>query len=374
MSTIGYTVLPMTPEDVKSTHGEIKPAASRSRSTSAGSGLSSTPGSSSSSDPKVSPTERTTQPSTPPGLECCIQRQLFPSEPPGLNIECPPGLEAPLGFVAATGTTGRGGVSSSANAGRGVPPPPPLLPPPMMLGGATGQALPLPLAPLLPIQVPPPFMQPVPGWPGPFCTPLLPPPPIVPVAAERLRSAGQPLQSTPGVLAAANCLPPSLPPAMPPLLADSLQLQSTSPPPPLMPALQAEIPLIPEEPAMLPPPSEAPVLPKEVGLTAMRPPPTAAPSASAQNEIEPPPPAHAPSLRLVDMLPTPELGSASLPTIGSAGHAVGDCRPCAFFHTKGCNNGVDCAYCHLCKAGEKKRRMKEHRHLTRSGHANSPSQ
>lgn len=366
MSTPGYAVLPMTPEYVKSTNSEIKPAASRSRSTSAGSGSSSTPGSSSRSEPKAGKTERAAQPLPPPGLKCCVQRQLFLSEPPGLDIECPPGLEGLGGFVAVTGTTGRGGASSGVSAGRGAPPPPPILPPPMMLGGAAGQPLPLPLAPLLPMQVPLPFIQPMPGWAAPYCSPMLQPPPIVPAATQRLRPTGQPLQSPPGMLATAGCLPPSLPPAMPPLLADSL-LESTSPPPPLMPALQAEIPLIPAEPAMLPPPSEAPVLPKEVELASVLPPPTAAPLATT----EPPPPAHAPSLRLVDMLPTPELGSALLPTIGSAGHAIGDCRPCAFFYTKGCNNGMDCAYCHLCKAGEKKRRMKEHRHLTRSGRADS---
>jgi hypothetical protein len=79
----------------------------------------------------------------------------------------------------------------------------------------------------------------------------------------------------------------------------------------------------------------------------------------------------APILRLADALVEPELGSEELPTIGSAGHRIGDCRPCAFFHTKGCSNGTECSFCHLCPAGEKKRRQREkgtvHRELKRFG-------
>mmetsp|Transcript_46306 Transcript_46306/g.104972 ORF Transcript_46306/g.104972 Transcript_46306/m.104972 type:complete len:273 (-) Transcript_46306:187-1005(-) len=37
-------------------------------------------------------------------------------------------------------------------------------------------------------------------------------------------------------------------------------------------------------------------------------------------------------------------------------HKTGDCRPCAFHHTKGCSNGDNCVYCHLCPPGELKRR------------------
>jgi len=54
----------------------------------------------------------------------------------------------------------------------------------------------------------------------------------------------------------------------------------------------------------------------------------------------------------------PKLGSRELPTVGSAGHHVGGCKPCAFAHTKGCENGVNCNFCHLCEPGEKKRRQK----------------
>jgi len=55
----------------------------------------------------------------------------------------------------------------------------------------------------------------------------------------------------------------------------------------------------------------------------------------------------------------PELGSPEMPTVGSALHADGRCRPCAFAHIKGCGSGVECKFCHLCEPGEKKRRRKE---------------
>mmetsp|Transcript_40557 Transcript_40557/g.84903 ORF Transcript_40557/g.84903 Transcript_40557/m.84903 type:complete len:266 (+) Transcript_40557:89-886(+) len=52
---------------------------------------------------------------------------------------------------------------------------------------------------------------------------------------------------------------------------------------------------------------------------------------------------------------------ASLPSVGSFGHDLGNCKPCAFFHAKGCSSGYDCHFCHICDAGEKKRRQKEKR-------------
>jgi len=54
----------------------------------------------------------------------------------------------------------------------------------------------------------------------------------------------------------------------------------------------------------------------------------------------------------------PALGSPECPTVGSQGHVYGSCKPCAFLYTKGCGNGVSCDFCHLCDAGEKKRRAK----------------
>jgi len=55
----------------------------------------------------------------------------------------------------------------------------------------------------------------------------------------------------------------------------------------------------------------------------------------------------------------PAPGSPELPSVGSAGHAVGRCKPCAFFHTSGCANDLTCKFCHLCEPGEKKRRRRE---------------
>merc|ERR1712232_279932 len=53
------------------------------------------------------------------------------------------------------------------------------------------------------------------------------------------------------------------------------------------------------------------------------------------------------------------LGTPEVPTVGSIDHFTGDCKPCAFFHKQGCGNGVQCAFCHLCGPGEKRRRQKE---------------
>merc|ERR1719235_49387 len=37
-----------------------------------------------------------------------------------------------------------------------------------------------------------------------------------------------------------------------------------------------------------------------------------------------------------------------------------DCKPCAWYHhARGCQRGADCEFCHLCPAGEIKRRKKE---------------
>lgn len=47
----------------------------------------------------------------------------------------------------------------------------------------------------------------------------------------------------------------------------------------------------------------------------------------------------------------------ALPSLGSKDHHLGSCRPCVFVHKEGgCANGASCAHCHLCDAGEKKRR------------------
>jgi len=64
--------------------------------------------------------------------------------------------------------------------------------------------------------------------------------------------------------------------------------------------------------------------------------------------VQPPPP------------PTrPALGTPELPSLGSASHGSGDCKPCAFLYSKGCNSGLVCQFCHLCGPDERKLRRKE---------------
>eukprot|EP00933_Yihiella_yeosuensis_P040316 TRINITY_DN34596_c0_g1_i1.p1 TRINITY_DN34596_c0_g1~~TRINITY_DN34596_c0_g1_i1.p1 ORF type:complete len:302 (+),score=53.94 TRINITY_DN34596_c0_g1_i1:139-1044(+) len=63
-----------------------------------------------------------------------------------------------------------------------------------------------------------------------------------------------------------------------------------------------------------------------------------------------------------------------LPSVGSAGHADGSCKPCAFLHSKGCSSGRSCEFCHLCDAGEKKRRQKDKRAFFSSTRAREMTQ
>merc|ERR1712072_1310326 len=72
----------------------------------------------------------------------------------------------------------------------------------------------------------------------------------------------------------------------------------------------------------------------------------------------PPPPVAPPVLRLAEAIAPPELGSKDLPSIGSLLHHKGECKPCTFFHTRGCENKEDCKFCHLCGPGGKKKRLK----------------
>merc|ERR1719401_475885 len=101
-------------------------------------------------------------------------------------------------------------------------------------------------------------------------------------------------------------------------------------------------------------------------LPAVPPPPVTLPPFMQEIQALPPPPvtsAHmdveAHVVSLADALPEPDLGSVELPTLGSRGHRLGNCKPCAFLHTKGCKNSEECPFCHLCERGEKKRRQKE---------------
>jgi len=101
------------------------------------------------------------------------------------------------------------------------------------------------------------------------------------------------------------------------------------------------------------------------------PPPPATPALGLLDAEEPAPPnwaaAIAPVLRLSEALPEPELGTPECPTKGSVAHRYNNCKPCAFLHTKGCTNGIECQFCHICEPGEKKKRQREKRQIQRSG-------
>jgi len=58
--------------------------------------------------------------------------------------------------------------------------------------------------------------------------------------------------------------------------------------------------------------------------------------------------------------------AGDLNSAGSRLHDSGRCKPCAFFHTKGCNSGSQCEFCHRCPAHEKQRRKRLRRQLCRS--------
>jgi len=51
---------------------------------------------------------------------------------------------------------------------------------------------------------------------------------------------------------------------------------------------------------------------------------------------------------------------------GARLHDSGRCKPCAFFHTKGCKSGVECIFCHRCPPHEKQRRKRMRRQLVQA--------
>jgi len=64
-------------------------------------------------------------------------------------------------------------------------------------------------------------------------------------------------------------------------------------------------------------------------------------------------------LELATLVTEPIVGSIEAPTFGSLRHSSGNCKPCAFFwKSTGCGNGINCPFCHLCDAGERKLRQK----------------
>jgi len=53
--------------------------------------------------------------------------------------------------------------------------------------------------------------------------------------------------------------------------------------------------------------------------------------------------------------------SLGLWSAGSAQHSLGTCKPCVFLwkDANGCQNGMNCSFCHMCPPGEVKQRKKQ---------------
>lgn len=252
------------------------------------------------------------------------------------------------------------------HATAGVPPPPPPLKPPIF-GMSFTSAMPCPpsataalgLKTLVP---PPPPKPPVLAVETQLPSDV-PPPPEVPALGQKAQRppVGPPRQQPPvfGVNLAST-LP--CPPPQSPTLGSKKPL--LPPPPPQPPVLGADA----QWPSAMPPPPQLPAMGQEAHRAPVPAPPLKPPTFAAQMQPSHetvPPPAQAPILRLADAFPEPVQGQVGVPTVGSADHHRGTCRPCAFVYTKGCGNGAQCTFCHLCKPGEKKRRMKEKREIFR---------
>lgn len=50
---------------------------------------------------------------------------------------------------------------------------------------------------------------------------------------------------------------------------------------------------------------------------------------------------------------------------GSRGHRSKQCKPCAFYHSQGCQSGFSCSFCHLCPPREVQRRKRLRRRVAR---------
>lgn len=59
--------------------------------------------------------------------------------------------------------------------------------------------------------------------------------------------------------------------------------------------------------------------------------------------------------------PEEMVASGDLPSIGSSGHATGECKRCAFFPKGRCLNGADCTHCHF-PHDERRRRRNRRQH------------
>merc|ERR1712211_96285 len=58
-------------------------------------------------------------------------------------------------------------------------------------------------------------------------------------------------------------------------------------------------------------------------------------------------------------IPGPACGSPGCPSVGSAGHHLGLCKPCDFMYRTNCRAGASCKFCHLCPPGEIRNRKKQ---------------
>lgn len=58
----------------------------------------------------------------------------------------------------------------------------------------------------------------------------------------------------------------------------------------------------------------------------------------------------------LDLVPLDEAGSYT--SVGSIGHANGDCKPCAYWFKGVCAHGVMCRRCHIVHSGQKSKRLR----------------
>lgn len=65
------------------------------------------------------------------------------------------------------------------------------------------------------------------------------------------------------------------------------------------------------------------------------------------------------------------LGPDGLPSLGSSGHATGDCKRCCFFPKGRCGSGHDCSFCHLDH--EKRKRLKKKKFKDGGSQQQTPS-
>mmetsp|Transcript_55991 Transcript_55991/g.162237 ORF Transcript_55991/g.162237 Transcript_55991/m.162237 type:complete len:202 (-) Transcript_55991:300-905(-) len=56
----------------------------------------------------------------------------------------------------------------------------------------------------------------------------------------------------------------------------------------------------------------------------------------------------------------------AIPSVGSAGHHLGLCKPCDFVDRGFCRAGASCRFCHLCGPAERRQRKLQRRKLVRA--------